>query len=279
MTTLSPTAWNRPWLRIGHGGAAGHAPANTLDSLRIGLELGVDMIEFDVRACRDALVLLHDDNLADHGRPGELASRLTLDELRALPPGKAGPVASLTEALDLVRGRALLNIDLKAVGYEPAVLQAMASRGLSGDVLYSTHYPSSLRLIRSLAPDSRTGLSFPEDKSGASNKPYLKPVVTAVLAWLRWTLPWRVLAMISDAQASAVMLYHPLLSRRVVDVVHQAGHQVFTWTIDDSPRLRVVHALGVDGIASNYPERFAGLGEEGAAGPSQGSTHSSVPSA
>lgn len=259
MPTLSPTAWSTPFLRIGHGGATGHAPANTLRSLEVALELGVDMVEFDVRTCRDALVLLHDDDLADHGRPGELASQLTLDELRALPPGKAGPIASLAEALDLVRGRALLNIDLKAVGYEPAVLQAVASRGLSRVVLYSTHYPSSLRLIRSLAPDSRTGLSYPEDRSGASGKPYLKPVVTAVLAWLRWTLPWCVLAMISDAQASAVMLYHPLLSRRVVEVVHQAGHQVFTWTIDDPPRLRVVRALGVDGIASNYPERFADL--------------------
>jgi len=56
-------AWGKTFLRIGHGGAAGHAPANTLRSLGLALQMGVDMVEFDVRPCRDALVLLHDDKL------------------------------------------------------------------------------------------------------------------------------------------------------------------------------------------------------------------------
>lgn len=260
MTTISPAArWSTPCLRIGHGGASGHAPANTLESIRIGLELGVDMIEFDVRACRDGLVLLHNDDLAAYGLPGELASEHTLADLRALPPGKAGPIATLTEALDLTHGRAQLNIDLKAIGYEPTVLDEVAARGMQADVLYSTHYPSSLLLIRSLQPAARTGLSYPEDKSGASDKPYLKPAVDTVLALMRWALPWRVARMMSAAQANAVMLFHRVLSRRVVDVVHRAGGQVFAWTVDDPDRLRQVHAMRVDGIACNHPERFAGL--------------------
>jgi glycerophosphoryl diester phosphodiesterase len=57
-------SWSRRCLRIGHAGAAAHAPPNTLKSLALALDLGVDMVEFDVRACRDALVLLHDDDLS-----------------------------------------------------------------------------------------------------------------------------------------------------------------------------------------------------------------------
>ncbi len=41
--------------RIGHGGASALAPANTLASFDAALELGVDMVEFDVRGWRGEL--------------------------------------------------------------------------------------------------------------------------------------------------------------------------------------------------------------------------------
>ena len=48
-------------LRIGHRGAAGHAPENTLAAVQKGIELGVDFVEIDVRrTADDALVVLHD---------------------------------------------------------------------------------------------------------------------------------------------------------------------------------------------------------------------------
>ena len=42
-------------LKIGHRGAAGHAPENTLASFRKAIELGVDMIELDVQATADGV--------------------------------------------------------------------------------------------------------------------------------------------------------------------------------------------------------------------------------
>lgn len=259
MTTLSSTAWSIPCLRIGHGGASGHAPANTLRSLEVALELGVDMVEFDVRACRDALVLLHDDTLPRADGTLAAVADLTLAELRELRPAPQHRIPTLEEALDLLRGQALLNVDLKGEGYEEAVVEQIQARAMTGDVLYSSLYPASLRRVRQAQPQARTGFSYPEDKGGASSKPCLKPVVSAVLAAMRLTMPCRVLGMIAAAQADAAMLYQRVLSRQTVEVVHRAGHRVYAWTVDDPARLRVVHFLGVDGIASNYPDRFAGL--------------------
>src|SRR5512143_1556225 len=122
-TWLPSEAWNKPFLRIGHGGASGHAPANTLRSLALALEMGVDMVEFDVRPCRDALVLLHDDNLAQFDGARGLASESTLADLRSLVTDPDRKIPTLSEALDLVRGRALINVDLKATGYEDAVVE------------------------------------------------------------------------------------------------------------------------------------------------------------
>jgi glycerophosphoryl diester phosphodiesterase len=41
--------WQKDFYRIGHSGASGYAQANTLESLSLALEMGVDMVEFDVR--------------------------------------------------------------------------------------------------------------------------------------------------------------------------------------------------------------------------------------
>lgn len=46
---------------IGHRGARGLAPENTLASLRKGLEHHVDMLEFDLRVTQDSAVILHHD--------------------------------------------------------------------------------------------------------------------------------------------------------------------------------------------------------------------------
>lgn len=252
-------AWNKPCLRIGHGGAAGHAPANTMRSLALALEMGVDVVEFDVRPCRDALVLLHDDDLAQFDGARGLVSTSTLEDLRLLPTGPDRQIPTFPEALDLLRGRALINIDLKAAGCEDAVVEVVRAKGMAGDVLYSSLDPASLRRVRQLDPGVRTGLSYPEDRGNASGKPYLQPAVNATVALLRLALPHRIMRMMVGAQANAVMLYQKVVSGPAVKVVHQAGGKVFTWTVDTPQRMRELRELGVDGITTNRPDLFAEL--------------------
>ncbi len=253
-------AWERPFLRIGHGGAGGLATPNTLRSIELALELGVDMVEFDVRPCRDGLVLLHDDHLAEFGAPEVQVSQCTLAELRRFKTGDGDPLPTLTEALDLLQGRALINIDLKAAGYEAAVVENVQEHSLADAVIYSSVIPASLRRVRALDPHAKIGLSYPEDRGSASTKPYLKPVVDLVVLGMRLLLPYRILPMMADAQADAVMLYYRVVSRRAVQVVQHAGGKVFTWTVDDPARMTTVQAMGVNGITSNHPEHFpAGL--------------------
>lgn len=252
-------AWNQPFLRFGHGGAGAHLPPNTLASLVLALEMGVDVVEFDVRPCRDALVLLHDDELAGFGGAPGLASERTLAELRGLPTGPDKEIPTFEAALDLLRGRALVNVDLKGTGYEEAVVELVAAKGMAGDVLYSSLYADSLRRVRVLAPMARLGLSYPEDRGNAMGNPRLRHVVKGALALMRLTLPLRILGMMAGAGANAVMLYHKVVARQCVRTVQGAGGRVFTWTVDTPERMREVHALGVNGITTNRPDLFAGL--------------------
>jgi len=247
-------AWEKPFLRVGHGGASGHAPANSLRSIKLALELGVDMVEFDLRPCRDALVLVHDDSLEHYGQPGGLVSQSTLPELQALSDESDLRIARFEEALQLIKGKALVNIDLKAEGYEEPVVERVRSLGMSGEVMYSSLIPSSLARLRQLEPVAFTAISFPEDKGNASAHAYLKPVVELALTWMRLTLPGRILQMMSTAQANSAMLYHRVISPQLIETVQAAGGRLFAWTVDDPGRMQELREMGVNGVTTNYPD-------------------------
>ena len=73
---------------IGHRGACGHAPENTLVSFRRAAALGVRWVEFDVRLSRDReVVVLHDEGLERTTNGGGLVAEKDWAELQALDAG------------------------------------------------------------------------------------------------------------------------------------------------------------------------------------------------
>lgn len=266
VTPSAAGVWQQRFYRIGHSGASGHAPANTLKSLALALEIGVDMVEFDVRACRDGLVLIHDATLEHVPSPygARVVRECTVAELQALPLEGGERIPTLAEALELLRGAASahqvpFNLDLKEAGCEAHVIETLRELGALEQALISSTIPTSLAAVRAASSTVKIGLSYPEDRGNASKRPLLKPVVDGAVWLMRQTLPRRVLGMMAQAGANAVMLNHRVVSRQVVDLIHRHQGRVFVWTVDDVERLQRVYALGVDGIASNYPELFQQL--------------------
>ena len=127
-------------LRIGHGGASALAPANTLASFDAALEVGVDMVEFDVREYRGELVLAH--TVFDQRRP----ENLRLDEA----------LAHLSQArFDAIQ----VNVDVKRVGYEARLLEELAQAELIERTVVSSQIPLVLDRLRELEPRLRVGIS------------------------------------------------------------------------------------------------------------------------
>ncbi len=256
-TRTALSRWERPFLCIGHGGASAHARPNSMTSLATAVAMGVDVVEFDVRPCRDALVLVHDETFLGSGAAPRAISECTLADLRGAAAQNEMP--TLAEALAFIKGRALLNLDLKAAGCEAEVLEQLRTHQMLPDTLISSLSPHSLRRIREIERAVLTGYSYPEDKGGAAGNPRLKRVVDAAVAAMRLTLPYRIPRMIAAARSNAVMLYHKVVSPAAVRTVHALGAKVFVWTIDDPGQLRRVHAMGVDGVASNDPHIFGSI--------------------
>src|SRR5579864_6905519 len=104
----------RVWV-VGHRGAMGHCPENTLASFERGLELGADWIELDVHLSRDGeLIVIHDETLERTTNGHGLVRDHTLADLQALDAGDGQRIPTLNEVLTWARERgAVVDIEIK----------------------------------------------------------------------------------------------------------------------------------------------------------------------
>jgi glycerophosphoryl diester phosphodiesterase len=223
--------------RVGHKGADLIAPGNTAPSFEAALAAGVDMIEFDVLRLRDGrIVLAHDYEDAARREP------LTLEE------GFDHLASDAYAGLEL-------DIDMKLPGYERDVVEAVESRSLADRTLISSHYLQSLDEVARLAPHIRRGLSVPRVTRDYMKSPLAVPAY-GVARWMRARLPRRIGALMEAGRIHAVMSHWLVVSRRLVEVAHAHGGEVYVWTVDDPARIERLHALGVHGVITNDPRLF-----------------------
>ncbi len=246
----------RPF-KVGHKGAAALEPENTLRSLSRAVELGCDLVEFDVLALDDgALVLAHSDDLYEvsHGAASGRVRSLPLEALREAAPD----VPTFDEALELLGSADAigLHVDLKWHGYEAAAAEAIRRHGLVERTVVSTVHARSLRELAAIEPGLKRGITYPFDRRGVSRRKVLAPVAASLLVAIRTALPRRITGMLDRAKADAAMLHHSVVSRAAVDRAHGHGAAVFAWTVDDECTLERMLAAGVDGVITNDPQLF-----------------------
>jgi glycerophosphoryl diester phosphodiesterase len=225
-------------IRVGHKGADHVAPGNTIASFEAALACDVDMIEFDILPMRDErLVLAHDYEDATERTP------LTLDE-----------------GLDHFAGEAYagveLDVDLKLPGYEREVVEGLVARGLDQRALISSTYPDSLALIGELAPGLRRGWSVPRARKDYTKSLLMAAPAYAVVRWWRAGLPAKAARAMRRGECEALMAHRLLVSRRLVNQVHEAGGQLYVWTVDDAAEIAALERLGVDAVITNDPRLF-----------------------
>ena len=228
-------------VRIGHKGAHSIEPGNTRASFEAALSHGVDMIEFDVLSEQEdgtgELRLAHDY--------GELRSRecLTLDE---------GLSLFASEAYAGVR----LDLDLKWVGYEDRVVEALRRHGLVERTLISTMETRSLRAVRALEPAIRLGRSVPKLRSNPMDRWYTKPVGLYVYANANTVLLRSLVRELRAGEIDAVMAHWGIVSKRFAATVMAAGGELYVWTVDDAERIAALQQLAVTGVITNDPRLF-----------------------
>ena len=210
--------------RVGHGGAGAVVRGNTLASFDAAVDIGVDMIEFDVRAAGSDLVLAHGP----------------IDALVRDCP-------TLDEALDHLRQPRFadleLNVDVKSVGVEDAILDSLRRHGLERRALVSSRMVSVLDRFKQIDERIQTGISV-----GG-------PIARHSQHWQDWRNA--VLDGISGGRFDALMANHKLVGQALVDAVRERDGDIYCWTVDSRPILERLESLEVSGITTNDPRLFA----------------------
>ncbi|MGH7621587.1 MAG: glycerophosphodiester phosphodiesterase, partial [Gemmatimonadaceae bacterium] len=179
----------------------------------------------------------------------------TLAELRAAVP----EIATLDEALEAVRGRVRLNLDIKDGGVTQQMVERVRAHEMLDDCIASCLDIGCLARLAVIEPGLMRFFSYPPDYGGASRKAWLQPVVNGVVAGMRVMLPLRLERMLRAAPGTNAAIYAPLVTRRLVARARRLGITLFTWTVDDLGEMRRLAALGVGGITSNRPDLLAEL--------------------
>jgi glycerophosphoryl diester phosphodiesterase len=144
---------NQRVLRVGHRGAAGHAPENTLAAIRSGISLGCDFVELDVQSTLDGRLVLMHDTLVDRTTKGTgLVSDLTWEELLQLDAGNGERVPSLEAALATASAHAGVILEAKTPGIGPAIHRAVQASAFSGPVIYASFLHADILEIRRIDP-------------------------------------------------------------------------------------------------------------------------------
>lgn len=225
------------FLKIGHRGACGYEPENTLRSFRRALELKVDMIEFDVYTLAGGeIVIIHDDkvNRTTNGQ-GYVLDK-SFEEIRKLDAGQGEKIPTLEETLDLIDKKCQVNIELKGVGTAESVWAVIEKYVTEKGWNYEDFFISSfnhheLKKFQELAPKVRIGVLIVG-----------LPIDYAVLA--------------EKLGAYSINVSQEFINKEFVADAHQRGLKIFAFTVNDVDDIKRMRDLGVDGIFSNYPERI-----------------------
>src|SRR5262245_36831232 len=154
-------------LVVGHRGASGRAPENTLASFEQAIAIGVDAIELDVHLSRDGhLVVIHDQNLARTTNGRGLVHEHRLAELQALDAGSwfdaafAGErIPAFEEVLERIGRRVPLQIEIKGRtgGVTEATIAALKVHGLLATSMVTSFHLDLLPRVRALVPAVQIG--------------------------------------------------------------------------------------------------------------------------
>lgn len=222
---------------VAHRGAAGKAPENTLASVRQAIEDRTDWVEIDVQETADGkVVVVHDSDFMKLAGNSIRVWDATLAQLGDIDVGSwfgeefsSERVPTLQQVLELCRGRANLVIELKYYGHdeqlEQRVIDIVEQAGMVDSTAIMSLKYDAIQKVRSLRPKWKLGL-----------------------------LSATAIGDLSSLDADFLAVASGMASAGFVRRAHEAGKQVFVWTINDPVSMSRMISLGVDGLITDEPE-------------------------
>lgn len=238
---------------VGHRGAAGLAPENTLAAFEAGIAAGAAAVECDVHLTRDGrLVLMHDSDVSRTTDGVGQIGALTFETVRSLNAAgrqRGGrqtrqQVPTLDEFLALVAGRCVAQIEIKVpdgvpyAGIEAQVVDALRRHDALTRAEVISFDPATLDRVQALAPELRLGYLGSQRSLPSECRAFPE-----------------LLAQRARAHAAAFLsLDRAFFSPAHLAAARGAGLEIAVWTVDEPAEMRRLIDLGVDSITTDRPD-------------------------
>ncbi len=248
----------RDWKIVGHKGAAGEAPENTLASFELAMKMGADMVEIDVHYSKDGeVVVFHDEDVSRTTNGTGKVHELTLAELKELDAGSwfgdttyAGEqIPTLEETIDLIHGKMECIIDIKSKGHE-------FYEGFAKHIVDIIDEKGAKEWCIIQAYDERyLEEAFEEDSTVQLKKIMMGEDETHLLAFYVNAKSFTDHRNMHEFYSTLNPHYTSLSQRRIFRFKAR-GYKVFTYVVNERQDMLKMLNMGVDGIITDHPDRL-----------------------
>ncbi|MFT7335409.1 MAG: glycerophosphoryl diester phosphodiesterase [Porticoccaceae bacterium] len=224
-------------LKIGHRGARGHEPENTLIGFQKAIDMHVDRIELDVHLSSDnELMVIHDETV-DRTTDGKgLVNQFSLPELKRFRIEKQHAIPTLSDVLNLIDQRCDINIELKSYETADKVVDLIEK------YISEKNWNYNQFLVSSFDWNALQQVNLLNSK-----------IAIGVLTETNLELA---LAFAKFIQAKSIHPYFHLVNEENTARIQEQGFQVFPWTVNEIEDIKKIKTYNVNGIISDFPDRL-----------------------
>lgn len=221
---------------FGHRGACGYEPENTIASFKKALDLNVDMIELDVHVLRSGELVVMHDTMVDRTTNGTgYVGDFTFSDLRRLDAGNGERVPLLSEVFDLINQRVPINIEMKGLGTArhvgDLITKYKRENGWSDDSFVASSFDHiELAVFKEMMPTVQTGALVEGTPMGYA-------------------------AFAEQLGSFSANISSEFVTPAFVEDAHKRNMKVYVFTVNNRSEVGRMHAIGVDGIFTNFPDR------------------------
>lgn len=224
---------------VAHRCGAHFAPENTLAALNKAADMGAKWCEIDVQQCKDgSIIVMHDTNFARTTGKDADSWTMNLDEVKKLDAGSfygeeyAGEqIPTLDEMIQAAKERGVsLQIEMKPTGnehdFEKAVADIIVANDYAQNCLIASQNYECLKKAHAYNPDLRT----------------------LYIAWIAFGDVTKVEA------ATDFSVESTWISDTLVETVHDAGKQIFAWTVNTPSVMQRMVDCEIDALVTDEIE-------------------------
>ena len=239
---------------IAHRGACAYEPENTLRAFERAIEMGATMIELDVHLSQDGHpVVIHDDDLSRTANGSGRIRDMSLEQIKGFNVGQGERIPTLSEVIELARGRVELYIELKGQRTPEPVVRTLQAASFADQVIVGSFYPWLPQRIKFLAPTIRTSvLVGQENRQSDADKKH---------PFVEWALAVEA-DYVHPCWENASPTPHKLITRELIAAIRRCGLGVILWHEERPSELRELVRLDVDGVCTNTPDVLSAILKE-----------------